>query len=184
MGSGDVEFLESRTYRNLLDAFNREARANTKYQLYAQKARQEGYIQISNIFIETAWNEQQHAKIWHERICAGKEEETLANLRDAARSEERECSDLYKSYAQAADQEGYGDIAQLFREVAEIEQSHNFRYSRLAQNMESGRVFCKTGEVLWVCLNCGYIYSGICAPKICPVCRYPQGFYELNCENY
>lgn len=179
-----MEFKDSKTYQNLKNAFEGELMACGRYHLYGGKAREDGYQQIGNIFDETAGNEQAHAEIWLKILNGGKMPDTLSNLRNASTGEAHEWTQMYPGFAETAEQEGYTEIARLFREIATIERHHDYRYSLLAENMEQGHVFCKCGKNVWICLNCGYLYTGNCAPEECLVCGYPQGYSELNCDNY
>jgi rubrerythrin len=179
-----VDFIDSQTYKNLLKAIDSEKIANTTYELYAEKAKAQGYIQIGNIFLETAWNEKEHAEIWMKIVNGGELPDTLINLQNAAERENYEWTTMYRDYANVAREEGYEDIAKLFDGVGLIEKHHDYRFRRLASNIENGRVFCKDREAVWLCINCGNIYWGECAPEICPICEFPQGYYQINCENY
>lgn len=177
-------FAQSRTYENLQRAYLCELQASTKYRIYSQLARGEGYQQIANIFEETGGNEEAHARIWLRFLNEGNMPDTFVNLQDAYRGEKEEWTHMYKKYAATARKEGYEDLARLFEGVAGIERHHDYRYERLAENIEKKEVFCQKGAKAWICLNCGYIHWGVCGPEKCPVCKYPQGFYQGNCENY
>ncbi|MSS64186.1 rubrerythrin family protein [Velocimicrobium porci] len=179
-----MEFRNSRTYKNLMKAFEGELKASTKYRLYGENAKKEGYQQIGNIFDMTAKNEQEHAEIWYKLMNSGKVPSTLCNLVESYESEIYEWTEMYENYARIAEQEGYQDIADLFRMVGEIEHHHDYRFEVLADNIRHGTVFCKNKQIIWVCLNCGNTYYGECAPEVCPVCGYPKGYYEMYCENY
>ncbi len=179
-----MKLQQSRTYENLKRALDGEMRTSTKYRIYADEARRDGYEQIGGIFDETAHNEQAHAKLWAGYLNDWKQSGTYANLLEAAKGEKSEWTKMYQEFAKTADQEGFPEIAEHFRKVARIEHHHDYRYSRLAENIRNNQVVCKKKEVVWVCRNCGYILEAECAPEHCPVCGYPQGFYELNCENY
>ncbi|MDE6747680.1 MAG: rubrerythrin family protein [Lachnospiraceae bacterium] len=179
-----MDFKNSKTYMNLQKAYEAELMVSTRYRIYAGKAKKEGFEQIGEIFNETAGNEQEHAEIWM-RLLNNKEiPDTLTNLKDAAKGEHREWTKAYQDFANTAEEEGFNDIADLFRGVASIEKHHDYRFSDLAQNIEDGTVFCKSRKSVWICMNCGYLYFGECAPSPCPVCKHPQGFYKLNCEDY
>jgi rubrerythrin len=180
----DRNFKESNTYKNLQAAFNGETKASTKYAIYGRKAYEEGYMQIGNIFEETSGNEREHAEIWMKLMEGGEVPSTLENLKDAYSGENYEWTQMYVNYAEEAEKEGYPEIADLFAGVAAIERHHDARYRKLAQNIINDQVFCKRTNTLWVCLNCGNLYYGECAPEVCPVCGYPQGYYQVNCENY
>ncbi|MFA9375548.1 MAG: rubrerythrin family protein [Lachnotalea sp.] len=179
-----MEFNDSQTFKNLSMALDAEKLANTTYRLYANQARKEGLIQIGEIFDETAGNEQEHAQIWFRALNGGKIPDTLTNLQKSAEIEKYEWTTMYKDFAKVAKEEGFEEIANLFEGVGLIEKHHDYRFKRLASNVENARVFCKEKESVWLCLNCGNIYWGNCAPEICPVCAFPQGYYKINCENY
>ncbi|MGD9567713.1 MAG: rubrerythrin family protein [Sedimentibacter sp.] len=178
-------FAASQTYQNLQNAFNRELVASTKYQIYGDKARREGYQQIGNIFDETSGNEKQHAEIWLKFIIQSDQlPTTLTNLQDAAAVENYKGTDLYLQYAQVAREEGYTDIANMFEGIAVIERHHYFRFNSLANNIQNNQVFCKPNSAVWICMVCGNLVWDECAPEICPICGFPQAFYKLNCENF
>lgn len=178
-------FASSQTYQNLQNAYNRELIVSTKYQIYGDRARRDGYQQIGNIFDETSGNEKQHAEIWLKFIIQSDQlPPTLTNLQDAAAAENYEGTDLYLQYAQVAREEGYTDIANMFEGIAVIERHHYFRFNSLANNIQNNQVFCKPNNTVWICLVCGNLVWDECAPEVCPICGFPQSFYELNCENY
>lgn len=179
-----MEFQRSKTYANLMKAYEGELKASAKYHIYGKQAKKEGFEQISNIFQETSGNESEHAEIWLEFLDGNNERDTYHNLKDAASGEKHEWTSMYRGFAETAEKEGYSEIARLFRGVADIERHHDYRFEQLAENIRRDEVFCKRTEVVWICLNCGNIYHGKCAPENCPVCGYPRGYYELNCENY
>ncbi len=179
-----MKFEESQTYKNLQDAFAGETRASGRYAIYARKAWEDGYEQIGNIFEETSGNEREHGTIWLRYLNGGEIPSTLENLKSAARGEEYEWTTMYSDYADIARQEGFSEISDLFLSVANIEYHHDQRFKKLAQNIEDGTVFCKGEAKVWICLNCGNLVNDYCAPEICPVCDYPMGYYEVNCENY
>lgn len=181
---GYMKFSESNTFKNILKTLDGELKASTKYEIYAMKAKEDGYEQIGNIFDETSGNEREHAEIMMKLIHNGEVPDTLTNLKDSISGENAEWTNLYKGFAEEARQEGYDAIGRLFDGIASIEEYHEFRYGELAKNLEQGTLFCKEEQVWWICLNCGYIYCGECAPKHCPVCGYPQGYFELYCRNY
>ncbi|MFA9463993.1 MAG: rubrerythrin [Velocimicrobium sp.] len=178
-----MELKDSKTYENLQKAFDGELKASTKYAIYAEKAREDGYQQIGNIFDTTAENEREHAQLWLKSMEDGEIPDTLDNLIDAIKGESYEWKTMYPEFARVAKEEGFESIATLFEEVGTIERHHDFRYERLKDNIEDNTVFCKQSERVWICLNCGNIAWGECAPDICPVCGYPQGYYELFSEN-
>ena len=173
----------SKTEANLMAAFAGESQARNKYTYYASKARKDGYVQIVEIFEETANNEKEHAKIWfkllHDGIPA-----TPENLADAAAGENYEWTDMYATFAKEAREEGFDHIAQLFDGVAKIEKEHEERYRKLLANIENGLVFSRDGDMVWQCANCGHIHIGQKAPEVCPVCAHPQAYFELRAENY
>lgn len=173
----------TKTEENLMNAFAGESMARNKYDYYASKARKDGYEQIASIFAETAGNEKEHAKLWF-KLLHGGVPDTLTNLKDAADGEHYEWTDMYKTFAEDADKEGFPQIAGLFRKVAAIEKTHEERYVKLAANVEKNEVFKKGVAVVWVCLNCGHMVVADEAPKACPVCAHPQSFFAMNAENY
>jgi rubrerythrin len=177
-------FTMSNTYKNLENAFKGETSASGKYAIYARKAREDGFEQIGDIFDETSGNEREHGEIWLKLLNGGEVPSTLDNLKDAYSGENYEWTKMYVNYAEEARKEGYPEIAELFDGVAAIEQHHDSRFRKLAHNIKTDQVFCKHGKVLWICLNCGNLYYGECAPEECPVCGYPQGFYQLDVEIY
>lgn len=179
-----MAFVDSETYRNIITAYQRELVACGTYLIYERKARTDGFKQIGNIFEETANNERQHAEIWLRVMNDGEIPFTLTNLQNSTEIEIFEGTDLYIKYAETARAEGYEDIANLFDGIAAIERHHAFRYNQLADNIQNNRVFCKENRVVWICLSCGNLVWSDCAPEICPICKFPQGFYEINCENY
>lgn len=178
-------FTNSQTYKNLIDAYNRDLMESAKYQMSGDYARREGYHQISNIFHATSGNETRHAERWLRFIIQSDElPSTLSNLQDAAQEVYYEGTDLYMQYAQIAREEGYTDIANTFEAVALIERHHYFTFNKLAENIQTNQVFCKPNSVVWICLACGNLVWSDCAPEICPVCQYPQGYYQINCDNF
>lgn len=177
-----MELKGSKTEQNLMAAFAGESQARNKYDYYASKAKKDGYEQIAAIFQETANNEKEHAKMWF-KLFHGINA-TIDNLVDAAAGENYEWTEMYKDFARIADEEGFHDIAEKFRGVAAIEKTHEERYKKLAENIESGEVFARLDENVWVCRNCGHIHIGKTAPQICPVCAHPQAYFELRNNNY
>ena len=173
----------SKTEKNLLEAFAGESMARNKYTYYASKARKDGYVQIAELFEETAANEKEHAKIWFKLLHDGIGN-TMDNLKDAAAGENYEWTDMYAKFAQDAREEGFVDIANLFEGVAAIEKEHEERYLKLLQNVEDGIVFSRDGDTIWKCKNCGHIHIGPKAPEVCPVCAHPQAYFEVKAENY
>ena len=179
-----MEFKESKTYANLMAAYAGESQARVKYELFCAQAKKEGFEQIGNLFTETSDNEKAHAKLWLQYIYGGTLPATLQALEDGAAGEHYEWSEMYKDFAQTAKEEGYNTIAKEFELVAGIEHEHEQRYLALKENVEQGHVFKKVGPNKWQCINCGFIYEGPEAPKICPVCKYPQAFFQTKAENY
>ena len=179
-----MELKESKTEANLMAAFAGESQARNKYTYYASKAKKDGYEQIAAIFEETAGNEKEHAKLWFKALHGGEIPSTLENLKDAANGENYEWTDMYKSFAETAREEGFAEIARLFEQVGEIERHHEERYIKLLDNIENGKVFAKAEQKMWICRNCGHIHYGENAPKVCPVCKHPESYMELKAENY
>ena len=174
----------TRTEANLMAAFAGESQATNKYSYYASKAKKDGYVQIANIFEETARNEREHAKIWFKLLHDGGVPDTMANLADAAAGETYEWTDMYATFAKEAREEGFDEIAFLFDGVAAIEKEHEERYRKLLANIEGGLVFSRDGDMIWQCGNCGHIHVGPKAPQVCPVCAHPQAYFELRAQNY
>lgn len=174
----------TKTEANLLKAFAGESQARNKYTYFASKAKKDGYEQIAEIFLETAENEKEHAKMWYKLLCGGAIKSTEENLKDAANGENFEWTDMYKEFAETARQEGFEDIAKKFEGVAEIEKQHEKRYLKLLENVENGLVFSKDGDTVWQCRNCGHIVIGKQAPNICPVCDHAQSYFEVMKNNY
>lgn len=178
-----MELKGSKTEANLMTAFAGESQANNKYSYYASKAKKEGYVQISKFFEETAHNEREHAKIWFKLLHDGIGD-TATNLKDAAAGENYEWTEMYAEFAKVAKEEGFDKIAYLFNAVAAIEKGHEERYLSLLNNVENNVVFKRDEEVIWQCQNCGHVYVGKEAPKLCPVCDHPQAHFELLVKNY
>lgn len=174
----------TKTEANLRAAFAGESQARNKYTYYASKAKKDGYVQIANIFEETAANEKEHAKIWFKLLHDGAVPDTITNLKDAADGENYEWTDMYAGFAEDARAEGFDEIAQLFEEVGKIEKEHEERYRKLLANIENGLVFSRDGDCIWQCSNCGHIVVGKKAPEVCPVCNHPQAYFQLKAENY
>ncbi|MBR6678475.1 MAG: rubrerythrin family protein [Oscillospiraceae bacterium] len=179
-----MELKGSKTEQNLLAAFAGESQAHTKYLYYASKAKKDGYVQIGDLFAETARNEKEHAKIWFKLLHDGAVPETTKNLEDAAAGENYEWTDMYAGFAKTAKEEGFDRIAYLFEAVGKIEKEHEERYRKLLANIEDGIVFSRDGESIWQCSNCGHIMVGKQAPGVCPVCDHPQSYFQLRAENY
>jgi rubrerythrin len=179
-----AEFKDSRTWANLMAAFAGESQARNKYSYYAGKAKKEGYEQIAELFLETAENEKEHAKIWFKLLCGGEVPATTENLKAAAAGEHEEWTEMYKRMAAEAREEGFNDIAFLFESVGRIEKEHEERYLKLLKNIDDGSVFAKKEKSVWICRNCGYIADSQNAPQKCPVCAHPQAYFELRIINY
>lgn len=179
-----MDFKGSRTEANLLAAFAGESQARNKYTYYASAARKEGYQQIADIFEETADNEKEHAKLWFKYLHNGEVPKTAENLKDAAAGENYEWTDMYKKFAEVADEEGFTEIAEAMRQVAKIEKGHEERYNALLKNVQDKKVFEKDEVVVWICRNCGHVHVGKSAPKECPTCKHPQAYFEIKAENY
>ena len=178
------ELKGTKTEKNLKDAFAGESQAHTKYLYYASKAKKEGYVQISNLFIETALNEKEHAKMWFKYLHDGEVPATTQNLEDAANGENYEWTDMYDRMAKEAEEEGFKEIAAKMRMVGAIERHHEERYRQLLKNINDEIVFSREGDVIWQCANCGHIVIGKKAPKICPVCNHPQSYFQIEARNY
>ena len=173
----------TKTEANLRAAFSGESEARNKYTYFASKAKKEGYEQIAQIFTETADNEKEHAKIWF-KILTGGIGTTEENLVAAAAGEKYEWTEMYAQFAKEAEEEGFSDIAELFKGVAKIEKEHEERYNQLLQNLKKEEVFKRKTKVVWQCRNCGHIYEGTEAPEKCPVCDHPQSYFQIKPENY
>ena len=183
------------TEKNLLTAFAGESQARNRYTFFASQAREAGYEQIANVFTETAGNEKEHAEVFFKYLEGGDVEikaaypagiigDILTNLKSAANGEKMEWSIIYPDFEKIAREEGFEEIATSFKEIAEVEEFHEGRYRKLAENVAAGEVFKKKTVVKWHCTNCGYIHEGNEAPKECPACKHPQSFYEVLGENY
>ena len=181
-GGNDMELKGSKTEANLWTAFAGESQARNKYTYYASKAKKEGYEQIAALFLETANNEKEHAKIWFKLLDGIND--TASNLKDAAAGENYEWTDMYATFAKEAKEEGFDHIAYLFEEVGKIEKEHEQRYLKLLENVEGGLVFSRDGDMIWQCANCGHIHVGKEAPEICPVCAHPRAYFQLQAKNY
>jgi len=185
----------TRTEKNLLAAFAGESQARNRYTYFAGAARKEGFEQIANIFIETAENEKEHAKVFFKHLEGGPVEitatypagvirDTKTNLEEAAAGERLEWTSLYSDFEKVAKDEGFPEVARSFEQVAKVERFHESRYRRLISTIAQKEVFRKKAPVKWHCINCGYIFEGAEAPKECPACKHPQSFYEILAENY
>lgn len=179
-----MEFKGSRTEANLMAAFAGESQARNKYTYYADKAKKDGYEQIAEIFTKTADNEKEHAEIWFKQLHDGSIPETAENLLDAAAGENYEWTEMYKEFERIANEEGFTQIAALFKMVGAIEKEHEKRFKTLSENLEKGLVFARSGETVWLCRNCGHLHIGKEAPAVCPVCTHPRAFFEIHAENY
>ena len=178
-----MELKGSQTEQNLMTAFAGESQAYTKYTYYASKAKKDGYVQIANLFEETAKNEKEHAKIWFKLLHDGMPQ-TTDNLKDAADGENFEWTDMYAWFDDMAIAEGFYKIAALFEEVGKIEKEHEERYRKLLANIEGDLVFSRDQDQIWQCSNCGHIAIGKKAPEVCPVCAHPQSYFQIKSENY
>jgi rubrerythrin len=178
------ELKGTKTYANLETAFAGESKARNKYTYYASKARKDGYVQIAELFEETANNEKEHAKIWFKLLMGGDVPATPENLVDAAAGENYEWTDMYQTMAEEARAEGFEQIADLFTRVAAIEKAHEARYLKLLGNIKDGLVFSRDSDRIWQCGNCGHLVIGKNAPELCPVCKHPKSFYRIHAENY
>jgi ferredoxin hydrogenase len=177
-----MELKGSKTEQNLMTAFAGESQARNKYTYFASVAKKEGYEQIAAIFLHTADNEKEHAKMWFKAL--GELGNTAENLAAAAQGENYEWTDMYATFAKEAEEEGFMELAAKFKMVAAIEKSHEERYRALLSNIEMQKVFEKSDEIMWECRNCGHLVIGKKAPQICPVCAHPQSFFEVRAENY
>ncbi|ROR30561.1 rubrerythrin [Mobilisporobacter senegalensis] len=173
----------SKTEANLQAAFAGESMARNKYTYYASKAKKDGYEQIAALFLETANNEKEHAKIWFKLLHDGIAD-TATNLKDAAAGENYEWTDMYAGFAETAREEGFDKIAMLFEKVGAIEKEHEQRYLKLLSNVEGGLVFSKDGDTIWQCANCGHLHIGPKAPELCPVCEHPKAYFQVLAKNY
>ncbi len=179
-----MELKGSKTEQNLMTAFAGESQARNKYTYYASQAKKDGYVQISKIFEETANNEKEHAKLWFKLLHGGSVPSTMENLQDAADGENYEWTDMYKTFAEVAKEEGFIEISNMFALVAKIEKEHEERYRKLLQNIKDGTVFHRETEQEWECGNCGHVYKSVDALQLCPVCKHPQSYFALRAKNY
>ena len=178
----NMELKGSKTEKNLMTAFAGESEARNKYTYFASVAKKEGYEQISAIFLKTAENEKEHAKMWFKAL--GGLSDTAKNLAAAAEGENYEWTDMYATFAKEAEEEGFTKLAAQFRMVGEIEKHHEERYRALLSNVEMQKVFEKSEQTMWECRNCGHLVMGRKAPEVCPVCAHPQSYFEVRAENY
>ena len=176
------KYAGTQTEKNLEAAFAGESQARNKYTYYASKAKKQGFEQIAALFLETAENEKEHAKLWFKELYGIGD--TAANLADAAAGENYEWTDMYAGFAKTAEEEGFPELAAKFRGVAAIEKRHEERYRALLKNVETAQVFERSEVKVWECRNCGHIVVGTKAPEICPVCAHPQAYFEIHKENF
>lgn len=176
------KYAGTKTEQNLRDAFSVESEARNKYTYFASKAKKEGFEQIADLFLKTANNEKEHAKMWFKELNGIGD--TAENLLSAAEGENFEWTDMYENFAKTADEEGFPELAAKFRLVGAIERKHEERYRALLKNVEMNEVFAKSEVKIWECRNCGHIVIGEKAPEICPVCAHPQAYFEVHAENY
>ena len=179
-----MELKGSKTEANLLAAFAGESQARNKYTYFASQAKKEGYEQVAELFLESAENEKEHAKIWFKQLHDGAVPATVQNLKEAAAGENYEHTTMYAEFEKTAREEGFDQIANLFKMVGEIEKHHEERFLALLKNIEEGAVFEKDQVVIWKCRNCGHIHVGKTAPKVCPVCKHPQAYFEVQAQNW
>ena len=178
------KYAGTKTEANLWEAFAGESQARNKYTYFASVAKKAGYEQIAALFLKTAENEKEHAKIWFKLLNGGDVPGTADNLLDAASGENYEWTEMYAEFAKTAKEEGFDRIAYLFEAVGKIEKHHEERYLKLLENVKDGLVFSRDGECIWQCSNCGHVHIGKKAPAMCPVCAHPQAYFELKAENY
>ena len=179
---GSNRYVGTQTEKNLLEAFSGESQARNKYTYFASVAKKEGYEQMSALFLKTANNEKEHAKMWFKELAGIGD--TKENLAAAAEGENYEWTDMYEGFAKTAEEEGFPELAAKFRMVGEIEKHHEERYLKLLENLNTEKVFAKEDKVEWHCANCGHIHSGKTAPVICPVCDHPQAHFQVRATNY
>lgn len=175
-------YAGTKTEKNLWEAFAGESQARNKYTYFASVAKKAGYEQIAELFLKTADNEKEHAKLWFKAL--GQLGDTAENLLQAAQGEHYEWTDMYERMARDAEEEGFADLARQFRGVAAVEKAHEERYRKLLNNVQAKAVFEKSGITLWECRNCGHLVLSTEAPVVCPVCSHPQAYFEVRCENY
>ncbi len=176
------KYAGTQTEKNLEAAFAGESQARNKYTYFASRAKKDGFEQMAALFLKTADNEKEHAKLWFKELEGIGD--TAANLEAAAAGENYEWTDMYAGFAETADKEGFPELAKKFRMVAEIEKHHEERYRALLKNLKQNEVFARSEVKIWECRNCGHIVVGTKAPDVCPVCAHPQSFFELHAENY
>ncbi len=176
------KYAGTQTEKNLMAAFSGESEARNKYTYFASKAKKEGFEQIAALFLKTAENEKEHAKLWFKELNGIGS--TAENLLAAAQGENYEWTDMYEGFAKTAEEEGFPELAARFRLVGEIEKHHEERYRALLHNVEAKEVFAKSEVKVWECRNCGHIVVGTKAPDVCPTCNHPQSYFEVHAENY
>ena len=176
------KYAGTKTEKNLETAFSGESQARNKYTYFASVAKKEGYEQIASLFLKTADNEKEHAKLWFKELNGIGN--TTENLVAAAAGENYEWTDMYAGFAKTAEEEGFPELAAKFRLVAAIEKHHEERYRALLKNIETAEVFKKSTLKVWECRNCGHIVVGECAPEVCPTCNHPQSYFEISADNY
>ena len=177
-------YAGTQTEQNLWAAFAGESQARNKYTYFASKAKKQGFEQIADLFLKTADNEKEHAKLWYKELHGGEVEPTEVNLQAAADGENYEYTDMYVEFARVAREEGFDELAEKFDQVAAIEKTHEERYLKLLGNVKNKKVFSSDGDTIWVCRNCGHIVIGKEAPEVCPVCNHPQAYFEVHETNY
>ncbi len=176
------KYAGTQTEKNLMAAFSGESEARNKYTYFASKAKKEGYEQIAALFLKTADNEKEHAKLWFKELNGIGD--TAENLKSAAEGENYQWTDMYAGFAKTADEEGFPELAEKFRLVAAIEKTHEERYRKLLQNVQTLEVFKKAGVQIWECRNCGHLVVGTEAPELCPTCAHPKSYFEIHATNY
>ncbi len=176
------KYAGTQTEKNLWEAFAGESQARNKYTYFASVAKKQGFEQIAALFLKTAENEKEHAKLWFKELCGIGD--TAQNLAAAAEGENYEWTDMYDGFAKTADEEGFPELAERFRLIAAIEKQHEERYRALLRNVETAQVFSKSEVKVWECRNCGHIVVGTSAPELCPACKHPQSYFEVHADNY
>ena len=179
-----TKYSGTQTEKNLQAAFAGESQARTKYTYYASRAKKDGFEQIAELFLKTAENEKEHAKLWFKELHGGSIPATAENLIDAAEGENYEWTDMYEGFAKTAEEEGFKALAVKFRQVAAIEKRHEERYRALLKNVETAAVFEKSEVKVWECRNCGHIVVGTKAPELCPTCAHPKSYFEVHVDNF
>ncbi|HIT89078.1 MAG TPA: rubrerythrin family protein [Candidatus Merdenecus merdavium] len=179
-----MDFKTSKTYQNLQQAMNTKSDTAVNYMIYGETAKAEGYIEIGNVYDEYASQEREHVKILMRIMGEGELPNTSRNLRESADIEDFFWQKLFISYADTAKEEGFDDIAKIFEGIASADRQHGFVFNQLEKNVDTNRVFCKNIQEVWICIKCGNVFWGYCAPDICPLCGYPQGYYRIDCTKY